>query len=183
MTDEGALLDRSAIEDAFRPLGDRLARRGVVADLYIFGGAAMSLVYIAAAVQVKVREHEALLADYGNAMAAVGWRPITRVHPRDLELSRAGETWLAEVKMVYGGRVTSAVREALAQFLAYRYFFYQAVPQPGLLAVFSEERLVMSARGASGNPLCGGCALDRGDPVRTTRMKTDRASRVDVGER
>jgi predicted nucleotidyltransferase len=45
MTDDGVLLDRSAIEDAFRRLGDRLARRGVVADLYIFGGAAMSLVY------------------------------------------------------------------------------------------------------------------------------------------
>lgn len=45
MTEEGVLLDRSAIEDAFRRLGDRLARRGVVADLYIFGGAAMSMVY------------------------------------------------------------------------------------------------------------------------------------------
>ncbi|WP_052745107.1 DUF6036 family nucleotidyltransferase [Micromonospora sp. HK10] len=39
------LLDRTAIEDAFRRLGDRLARRGVVADLYIFGGAAMALAY------------------------------------------------------------------------------------------------------------------------------------------
>jgi predicted nucleotidyltransferase len=45
MTEEGVLLDRSAIEDAFRRLGDRLAGRGVVADLYIFGGAAMSMVY------------------------------------------------------------------------------------------------------------------------------------------
>jgi hypothetical protein len=44
MTEEGVLLDRSAIEDAFRRLGDRLAQRGVVADLY-FGGAAMSMVY------------------------------------------------------------------------------------------------------------------------------------------
>jgi len=39
------LLDRKAIEDAFRRLGDRLARRGVVADLYVFGGAAMALAY------------------------------------------------------------------------------------------------------------------------------------------
>ncbi|GAA2527934.1 DUF6036 family nucleotidyltransferase [Winogradskya humida] len=45
MTSDGVLLDRRAIEDAFRRLGDRLVRRGVVADLYIFGGAAMSLVY------------------------------------------------------------------------------------------------------------------------------------------
>ncbi len=39
------LLDRSAIEGALRRLGDRLAARGVVADLYIFGGAAMALAY------------------------------------------------------------------------------------------------------------------------------------------
>jgi Nucleotidyltransferase of unknown function (DUF6036) len=45
MSDDGALLDRAGIEDAFRRLGDRLARRGVVADVYIFGGAAMALVY------------------------------------------------------------------------------------------------------------------------------------------
>jgi hypothetical protein len=37
------LLDRASIEDAFRRLGDKLARRGVVADLYVFGGAAMAL--------------------------------------------------------------------------------------------------------------------------------------------
>jgi hypothetical protein len=39
------LLDRAAIEDAFRRLGDRLARRGIVGDLYVFGGAAMALAY------------------------------------------------------------------------------------------------------------------------------------------
>jgi predicted nucleotidyltransferase len=39
------LLDRAAIEEALRHLGDRLVRRGVVADLYIFGGAAMALAY------------------------------------------------------------------------------------------------------------------------------------------
>ncbi|MGW5666458.1 DUF6036 family nucleotidyltransferase [Micromonospora sp. NPDC003776] len=45
MSLDDPLLDRAAIEDAFRRLGDRLARRGVVADLYIFGGAAMALAY------------------------------------------------------------------------------------------------------------------------------------------
>jgi hypothetical protein len=39
------LLDRKAIEEALRRLGDRLARRGVVADIYVFGGAAMALAY------------------------------------------------------------------------------------------------------------------------------------------
>ncbi|WFE57166.1 DUF6036 family nucleotidyltransferase [Micromonospora sp. WMMD712] len=45
MSLDDPLLDRAAIEDAFRRLGDRLARRGMVADLYIFGGAAMALAY------------------------------------------------------------------------------------------------------------------------------------------
>lgn len=45
MTDESPLLDRGQIEEALRRLGDRLARRGVVADLYIFGGAALALAY------------------------------------------------------------------------------------------------------------------------------------------
>jgi hypothetical protein len=45
MSADDPLLDRHDIEDAFRRLGDRLARRGVVADLYIFGGAAMALAY------------------------------------------------------------------------------------------------------------------------------------------
>jgi hypothetical protein len=39
------LLDRAAITEALRRLGDRLARRGVVADVYVFGGAAMALAY------------------------------------------------------------------------------------------------------------------------------------------
>ena len=39
------LLDRAAIENAFERLGDRLARRGVIADVYVFGGAAMALAY------------------------------------------------------------------------------------------------------------------------------------------
>jgi hypothetical protein len=45
VNDDTPLLDRAGIEDAFRRLGDRLARRGIVADLYVFGGAAMALAY------------------------------------------------------------------------------------------------------------------------------------------
>jgi hypothetical protein len=45
VSDPSPLLDRAGIEKAFRRLGDRLARRGVVADIYIFGGAAMTLAY------------------------------------------------------------------------------------------------------------------------------------------
>lgn len=45
MTETGPLLDRAAIQEAFRRLGDRLVRRGVVADVYVIGGAAMALAY------------------------------------------------------------------------------------------------------------------------------------------
>jgi hypothetical protein len=45
MSEPAPLLGREGIEEAFRRLGDRLARRGVVADIYVFGGAAMALAY------------------------------------------------------------------------------------------------------------------------------------------
>ena len=39
------VLDRHGLEEAFRRLGDRLAKRGIVADIYVFGGAAMAMAY------------------------------------------------------------------------------------------------------------------------------------------
>jgi hypothetical protein len=44
VSDDG-LLGRSELEQAFTALGDRLVRRGVVADLFVIGGAAMALAY------------------------------------------------------------------------------------------------------------------------------------------
>jgi hypothetical protein len=44
VSDDG-LLGRAELERAFSALGDRLVRRGVVADLFIVGGAAMALAY------------------------------------------------------------------------------------------------------------------------------------------
>jgi hypothetical protein len=39
VTEPGSvLLDRAQIEQAFTALGDRLVRRGVVADVFIIGG-------------------------------------------------------------------------------------------------------------------------------------------------
>lgn len=45
MSQADPLLDRAAMQHAFRRLGDRLVRRGVVADIYVIGGAAMALAY------------------------------------------------------------------------------------------------------------------------------------------
>jgi hypothetical protein len=41
----GVLLDRVQLERAFTALGERLVRRGVVADVFVVGGAAMALAY------------------------------------------------------------------------------------------------------------------------------------------
>jgi predicted nucleotidyltransferase len=42
---DDVLLGRAELEQAFTALGDRLGRRGVVADIFIVGGAAMALAY------------------------------------------------------------------------------------------------------------------------------------------
>ena len=47
---DGVLLGRADLEQAFTALGERLARRGVVADVFIVGGAAMALAYDASRV-------------------------------------------------------------------------------------------------------------------------------------
>ncbi len=41
----GVLLDRVQLERAFTALGERMVRRGVVADVFVVGGAAMALAY------------------------------------------------------------------------------------------------------------------------------------------
>ena len=63
MTEPGdVLLGRAEIERAFRALGERLARRGVVADVFVVGGAAMALAYDAARV---TRDVDAMFMPHG----------------------------------------------------------------------------------------------------------------------
>src|SRR5262244_2717073 len=63
MTDAGGILmGRAEIERAFTALGERLVRRGVVADLFIVGGAAMALAYDAVRV---TRDVDALFVPHG----------------------------------------------------------------------------------------------------------------------
>ncbi|MFJ5602031.1 DUF6036 family nucleotidyltransferase [Micromonospora parva] len=85
MSADDPLLDRTAIEDAFRRLGDRLAKRGVIADLYIFGGAAMALAYDA---RRATRDIDAVFQPHGivldeaRAAAVVAERTGERVRRR-----------------------------------------------------------------------------------------------------
>jgi hypothetical protein len=66
MTGPSPDLDREAITRALRRLGDRLAFRGVVADLYVFGGAAMALAYD---LRRSTRDVDALITPHGVVLA------------------------------------------------------------------------------------------------------------------
>jgi hypothetical protein len=56
------LFGRAEIERAFTAPGERLARRGVVADVFVVGGAAMALAYDAARV---TRDVDAVFMPHG----------------------------------------------------------------------------------------------------------------------
>ncbi len=58
----GVLMGRAELERAFTALGQRLVRRGVVADLFVVGGAAMALAYDATRV---TRDVDAMFVPHG----------------------------------------------------------------------------------------------------------------------
>ncbi|OWU99237.1 hypothetical protein B5D80_29770 [Micromonospora wenchangensis] len=59
---EGVLMGRAELERAFTRLGERLVRRGVVADIFVVGGAAMALAYDAKRV---TRDVDAMFVPHG----------------------------------------------------------------------------------------------------------------------
>ena len=59
---DDVLLGRADLERAFTNLGERLARRGVVADVFVVGGAAMALAYDASRV---TRDVDAMFLPHG----------------------------------------------------------------------------------------------------------------------
>jgi predicted nucleotidyltransferase len=60
--DDGTLMGRADLESAFTALGARLARRGVIADIFVVGGAAMALAYDANRV---TRDVDAVFVPHG----------------------------------------------------------------------------------------------------------------------
>ncbi|MCW2900384.1 MAG: hypothetical protein JWO67_2649 [Streptosporangiaceae bacterium] len=96
------------------------------------------LARISSRVLTKRRHHEYIIRDFGSWLAGRGFTPATDVHPRDLVvLDPNGAHWLVEVKVVYDGDATGAVRSALAQLLMYSHFLYKSPPL--LMALFSES--------------------------------------------
>ncbi|MEO3884580.1 DUF6036 family nucleotidyltransferase [Nonomuraea sp. B5E05] len=88
MSDDG-LLGRAELERAFTALGERLVRRGVVADLFVVGGAAMALAYDAVRV---TRDVDALFVPHGVVLEEA------REVAKDLDLP---PWWLNEQASVY----------------------------------------------------------------------------------
>jgi predicted nucleotidyltransferase len=90
MTEADApLLGRADLERALTLLGERLARRGVVADIYVVGGAAIALAYDAKRV---TRDVDALYVPHGI------------VHDEALEVARElglPRWWLNDQASVY----------------------------------------------------------------------------------
>jgi predicted nucleotidyltransferase len=90
MTDaDGTLLGRADLERAFTALGERLARRRVVADLFVVGGAAMALAYDASRV---TRDVDAMFVPHGVVLEE------SRAVAEDLGLP---PWWLNEQASVY----------------------------------------------------------------------------------
>jgi hypothetical protein len=83
------LLDRVQLERAFTALGERLVRRGVVADVFVVGGAAMALAYDATRV---TRDVDSLFVPHGVVLEEA------RNMARDLGLPA---WWLNEQASVY----------------------------------------------------------------------------------
>lgn len=59
---DGVLMGRAELERAFTRLGERLVRHGVVADIFVVGGAAMALAYDA---QRVTRDVDAMFVPHG----------------------------------------------------------------------------------------------------------------------
>ena len=85
MTGPGPLMDRRAIEDAFRRLGDRLVRRGVIADIYVFEGAAMALAYDA---RRATRDIDAVFKPHGSVLEEAALSPMSSGFPTGGSTSR-----------------------------------------------------------------------------------------------
>jgi predicted nucleotidyltransferase len=90
VTEPGSvLLDRAQLERAFTALGERLVQRGVVADVFVVGGAAMALAYDATRV---TRDVDSLFVPHGVVLEEA------RNVARDLGLPA---WWLNEQASVY----------------------------------------------------------------------------------
>lgn len=96
------------------------------------------LAFVRGSLQVRTREHETLIKDYGHFLLSSGMFPRTNCHPIDFQVLGSSERIIGEAKVLYSGNATDAVRAAMAQLFMYRHFItgHKGVQ---LLALFSES--------------------------------------------
>lgn len=94
---------------------------------------------IGAHTQHKSKRHEQILNQYVAWTKAQGFAPSNAEFPKDLILRRPEEEYLIEVKVVYNGKASIAVRAAIGQLLEYSHFLDVGKdPKPLTVALFSE---------------------------------------------
>ncbi|WP_329133264.1 DUF3578 domain-containing protein [Streptomyces sp. NBC_01476] len=132
---------RSESEERDFAAAERIMQAGDPVERFKPKDASDYVAHIAGKTLTKRRDHEALVKEFGLAAQERGFTANTNVHPRDLTLRKDSTEWLVEVKTVYSGNATQAVREATGQLLTYRHFLYlaKAKPAPHLLGVFTES--------------------------------------------
>jgi predicted nucleotidyltransferase len=114
---QGPLLDRDAIRAAFTRLGDKLARRGVKADIYVFGGAAMALAYDARRttrdIDALFQPHGIVLDEARNVATELGLPTWWLNEQASVYVATGGDTNASTIFDHPGLRVTAASPEHL----------------------------------------------------------------------
>jgi predicted nucleotidyltransferase len=120
---EDVLLGRAELEQAFAALGDRLVRRGVVADLFVVGGAAMALAYDANRVTRDVDAtfvpHGVVIEEARNVAEAMGLPPWWLNEQASAYVSTQKDDGRREVFDHPGIRVMAASAEHVFAMKAY----------------------------------------------------------------
>jgi hypothetical protein len=110
-------MDRKSIEDAFRRLGERLSQRGVVADIYVFGGAAMALAYDSRRatrdIDAVFRPHGVVIEEARAVAAELGLPPWWLNEQASVYVAPGGDPGAPHVFDHAGLRVSAASPEHL----------------------------------------------------------------------
>lgn len=117
MSQPDPLLDREAIQEAFRRLGERLAHRGVVADIYVIGGAAMALAYDSRRstrdIDAVFKPHGVVLEEARAVAAELGLPPWWLNEQASVYVAPGGDAGAPHVFDHPGLRVSAASPEHL----------------------------------------------------------------------
>ena len=170
MSDDG-LLGRAELERAFSALGDRLVRRGVVADLFIVGGAAMALAYdadrVTRDVDATFLPHGIVLEEARNVAEAMGLPPWRLNDQASAYVSKQHDAGKREVFDHPGIRVMAASAEHV---FAMKAFASRGRDEDDLRAL---AQIIGISTVEAALKLCSRFFPDEGIPARSMAMLED----------